>query len=147
MISAVSVAELPKVAELIRRAVLQSVDASDQEKGAFLENIGRNLVWSRDHAELAIHLKSCMGANIVGVVLVKNHWNLCHLFVEPSWQRRGIGKSLISEAIAQCRGKTSRPTIRLNSSRNAVAFYEALGFTRVKDAPAPYSGMQFEYAL
>jgi GNAT superfamily N-acetyltransferase len=147
MIGTVSIAELPEVAGLIRRVVLQSVDANDQEKAAFLENIQKNLVWCQDHAQLAVHLKFCAGAAIVGVVLVKNYWNLCHLFVEPSWQRRGVGTSLIHEAIAQCRGKAPQSAIRLNSSRNAVSFYEALGFVRVQDAPAPYTGMQFEYVL
>jgi GNAT superfamily N-acetyltransferase len=146
MIGEVTVEELPEVARVIRRTVLHSVDATELEKAAFLANIERNLAWCRTHSE-AVHLKFSADAAIVGMVLVKDYWNLCHLFVDPAWQRRGIGKSLIAEAIARCRGKATRPAIRLNASRNAVSFYEALGFVRVLDAPAPYAGIQFEYVL
>jgi GNAT superfamily N-acetyltransferase len=78
---------------------------------------------------------------------VKEHWNLCHLFVDPASQRRGIGTALVAEAIARCRGRSPRGRLRLNAARNAVPFYERLGFTRVPDAPAPFAGMQFEYLL
>jgi GNAT superfamily N-acetyltransferase len=147
MIADVATADLPDVAALIERAVACSVDATDAEKAEFRANIARNLAWWRDHGEEAVHLKFSAAGTLAGVVLVKEHWNLCHLFVDPAAQRRGIGTALIGEAIARCRGRSPRDRLRLNAARNAVPFYERLGFTRVPDAPAPFAGMQFEYLL
>jgi len=147
MIADVAIADLPDVAALIERAVARSVDAPDEEKAEYRANIARNLAWWRDHGDEAVHLKFSDGGALAGVVLVKEHWNLCHLFVDPASQRRGIGTALVKEAIARCRGRSPRGRLRLNAARNAVPFYEALGFTRVTDAPAPFAGMQFDYLL
>jgi GNAT superfamily N-acetyltransferase len=147
VIADVAAADLPDVAALIERAVACSVDATDAEKAEFRANIARNLAWWRDHGTDAVHLKFSAAGTLAGVVLVKEHWNLCHLFVDPAAQRRGIGTALVNAAIARCRGRSPRGRLRLNAARNAVSFYERLGFTRVPDAPAPFAGMQFEYAL
>ena len=55
--------------------------------------------------------------------------------------------ALMEAAIAACRARMVRPYVRLNSARNAVGFYERLGFVRVPDAPAACAGMQFELPL
>jgi GNAT superfamily N-acetyltransferase len=67
-------------------------------------------------------------------VLVKNFWNLCSLFVEPSYHRRGVGRSLIQEAVKQCAARNEWPYLRVNAAPNAVQFYSAIGFTKVEDA-------------
>jgi GNAT superfamily N-acetyltransferase len=147
MIADVAIADLPTVAALIERAVERSVDATAEEKAAYRTNIAGNLAWWRDHRAEAVHLKFSAAGVLAGVVLVKEHWNLCHLFVDPAAQRRGIGTALVREAIARCRGRSARGRLRLNAARNAVPFYERLGFTRVPDAPAPFADVQFEYLL
>jgi len=147
MIDDIAIADLPAVAALIERAVARSVDATDGEKAEYRANIARNLAWWRDHGREAVHLKFSEAGTLAGVVLVKEHWNLCHLFVDPASQRRGIGTALVEEAIARCRGRAPRGRLRLNAARNAVPFYERLGFTHVPDAQASIAGMQFEYRL
>jgi GNAT superfamily N-acetyltransferase len=147
MIADVTIADLPAAVALIERTVARSVDATDPEKAEYRANIARNLAWWRDHGAEAVHLKFSVRGALAGVVLVKEHWNLCHLFVDPASQRRGIGTALVEAAIARCRGRSPRGRLRLNAARNAVPFYERLGFTRVPDAPAPFAGMQFEYLL
>ena len=85
---------------------------------------------------------------IVGVVLVKNFWNLCSLFVDPTVQWRGIGRLLIESAIEPCRGRSPRSAIWLNASPNAVTFYRHMGFApRVSDRILPPGFEAMEYAL
>ena len=68
-------------------------------------------------------------------MLVKRFWNLCSLFVEPSYHRRGIDRGLMQEAVRQCEAQGERrPYVRVNSAPNAVDFYRSLGFTLLKDA-------------
>jgi GNAT superfamily N-acetyltransferase len=66
---------------------------------------------------------------LVGVVEVRD---LCHvslLFVSGAQQRQGIGKALISQAVAACRrGNQATTTVTVNASPNSVAAYERYGF-------------------
>ncbi|MFD2271642.1 GNAT family N-acetyltransferase [Undibacterium arcticum] len=110
------------------------------------KNIRQNLDWWSQHRDQAVHLKFSVHGRIVGVVLVKNFWNLCNLFVAPAQHGQGIGRALTFAAIERCRGKTERPALRLNSSRNAVGFYEGIGFVRtVTDTPPPQGCTPLEH--
>jgi len=145
MLRAVTVADLPEIDSLIERSVLQTLEAPAIDKAHYLQRIRQNLAWWKDNPDLAVHLQFSSDATPVGVILVKNFWNLCHLFVDPFRQRTGIGSALVQAAIEQCRGRTSRPAVRVNSSRNAIPFYRSKGFVVVHEAPPPYTGLQFEY--
>jgi GNAT superfamily N-acetyltransferase len=148
MIVAVQAAEAAEVAHFIERVIRASVDASDSEKEAFIVHTRRNVEQWAEGAIEALHLKSVDASGALqGVVMAKQHWNLCHLFVAPAAQGQGLGRALMEAAIAACRERRVRPAIRLNAAPNAVGFYEHLGFVRVPDAPAPYAGMQFELPL
>ncbi|AIY42420.1 hypothetical protein LT85_3262 [Collimonas arenae] len=93
-----------------------------------IHNVHQNLDWWLANREHCCHLKYTRDGQTVAVVLVKNFWNLCSLFVVPELHRQGIGRALILAAIQQCRALTDRSAIRLNSAPNAVAFYESIGF-------------------
>jgi GNAT superfamily N-acetyltransferase len=147
MIEPISVAELTDVGVFIERVVLLAVEASDEEKTVFVENIRENLAkWSADPSS-ALHLKFVQSGTLVGVVMVKSYWNLCHLFVAPEFHGRGIGRALLKAAIDACRGRSPRGSLRLNASRNAATFYEHVGFRLVPDAPPPFAGVQYELKL
>ncbi len=64
------------------------------------------------------------GTSIVGVAEVRdrNHLNL--LFVEPSLQRKGIGRKLFNDLIS----RVCEYEITVNSSLNAIAAYTKYGF-------------------
>jgi len=58
----------------------------------------------------------------VGEIRDKNHLNL--LFVEPSLQKKGIGRKILSELIRNIESNK----ITVNSSLNAVGAYKKFGF-------------------
>ena len=54
-------------------------------------------------------------------------------YVRPAWQRRGIGRSFMSSAIAASRGRVSRFLVVVAEANAAgVAFYRAMGFIPVE---------------
>ena len=147
MIEPIALHEVSQVAALIERAVRTSGMAADAEKEYFLENIRSNLELWQQNPGNALHLKFIRNGELVGVVMVKSFWNLCHLVVEPEYQKHGIGKALMEAALVACRDRSPRKYVRLNSSRNARKFYKRLGFTLVPDAPAAYAGVQYEFTF
>lgn len=113
-----------------------------------VQNTADNVDWWLQNPAECVHLKYMAGGRIVGVVLVKNFWNLCSLFVEPSMQGQGIGRMLLESAIAACRGRSNRSAVWLNASPNAVPFYRHIGFTpRASDRVMPPGFAAMEYAL
>jgi GNAT superfamily N-acetyltransferase len=51
------------------------------------------------------------------------------VFVDPQWSRKGVGTSLLSRALTIA-ASTPR-SVRLESTLNAVSFYECLGFRQI----------------
>ncbi|MGB7193839.1 MAG: GNAT family N-acetyltransferase [Collimonas pratensis] len=111
-----------------RIIVAEKVTGDPALQAELIHNVHQNLDWGLANREHCCHLKYTRDGRIVAVVLVKNFWNLCSLFVTPELHRQGIGRALILAAVQHCRALSERPSIRLNSAPNAVAFYAALGF-------------------
>jgi GNAT superfamily N-acetyltransferase len=87
--------------------------------------------WASDPGQ-SMHLKytldDSLGGAIGGIILVKKYWNLQLLYVEPRYQGRGIGRALIQAVLPECRVRSPRGKLLVNSSSVAVPFYSALGF-------------------
>lgn len=137
-------AAVPEDAESVRalmhRVVASSVEASLRQ--SIMENVEANVsVWLGRPLE-CVHLVARIDDSIVGVVLVKDFWNLCSLFVEPSAQGRSVGRLLVEAAAAECRGKSPKNALFLNAYPSAVGFYERLGFTPKQSAQSLPSGIQ-----
>ncbi|CAH0445252.1 GNAT family N-acetyltransferase [Ralstonia pseudosolanacearum] len=62
---------------------------------------------------------------LTGMIELKEGRHVAMLFVAPGWQRRGVGKRLLSAALEQAR--TNVVTVR--ASLASVAAYERYGFT------------------
>ena len=75
---------------------------------------------------------------IVGFVGVRDNRHLYHLFVAEPHHHCGIARRLWEFASLECRERGHAGAFTVNSSNNAVAIYERLGFRRT--APIQYSG-------
>jgi len=114
-----------------------------------IENVCNNLAFWNDRPERCVHLVAESDGVLVGVVLVKEFWNLCSLFVAPEHQGRGLGRRLVLEAIAACREGSREQAIYLNAAPNAVAFYVALGFELRESKqrlPPGFKAMRYQLA-
>jgi GNAT superfamily N-acetyltransferase len=66
---------------------------------------------------------------LIGLVEIRNPCHVSLLFVLGAWQRQGIGKELVGEAVAYCRRWEPDTTVMtVNASPNSVAAYESFGF-------------------
>jgi GNAT superfamily N-acetyltransferase len=146
-IHAATVDQRDAIAQLIERVIADSVDASAEQKSAFVANTRDNLVKWAAAPDSSFHLTATGADELVGVVLVRDYWNLCHLFVAPEHQGRGLGRKLLEAALSACKCQSSRGIVRLNSSRNALGFYRHIGFVAVADAPPHLRGVQLECRL
>jgi GNAT superfamily N-acetyltransferase len=83
-------------------------------------------------------LLALSGDDIVGMVEMRNGRHVSLLFVDPEFQGRGVGGELLERALDSCR--TADPhlkTVTVNSSPNALAAYERMGFV----ATGPQQGI------
>ena len=144
------VAESADAAEIkaFMARVIAGVIPDEALAAEMAQNTAANVDWWLQNPAQTVHLKCMAEGRIVGVVLVKNFWNLCSLFVEPSMQGQGIGRMLLETAIAACRGRCDRGAVWLNASPNAVSFYRHIGFSpRASDRPLPPGFAAMEYTL
>ena len=56
------------------------------------------------------------------------------LYVLPEWQRKGLGKKLLSHTLRKMRGKGYKSAVLVTAEKNvgACKFYEKFGFTERK---------------
>lgn len=130
--------DVPELKLFMASVIAERVTQEEPLLSEIVGNVSGNVDWWLDHQDQCVHLKCTLNGSIVGVVLVKEFWNLCSLFVSPSLQGRGLGRSLLAAAVDTCRGRSPKGAIWLNSSPNAVAFYERAGFVaRESNQPMP----------
>jgi GNAT superfamily N-acetyltransferase len=132
-IEAIQTTDESSLEAMMLRTIKTSVRVDEVEMNEIVANVLANMRWAFDHPQQCVHLKCVDDGRIVGVVLVKKFWNLCSLFVEPSYHRRTVGRRLIQEAVKQCAARSELAYLRVNAAPNAVEFYSALGFTPVED--------------
>lgn len=62
-------------------------------------------------------------------------FDLAHLFVDPAFMRRGVGKALFDAIVALIR-REGATTLRIEADPHATGFYERQGAARTGDAPS-----------
>lgn len=71
-----------------------------------------------------------MGAEIIGCIGMRNHSHLYHLFIAETRQGQGLAHKLWQQALDFCEVQGNAGCYTVNSSNNAVAVCQALGFVR-----------------
>ena len=66
-------------------------------------------------------------------------WSLEHLWVEPEFLGRGVGRALVERALALARAVHPGP-VAAEADPNAAGFYRRLGARQVGAVPAPMPG-------
>ena len=71
---------------------------------------------------------------IVGIIEVRENNHVGWLFVDKRFQRTGVGRHLLKNAVELCKERDNTVNrITVNSSPNAVAAYRRFGFRAVED--------------
>jgi GNAT superfamily N-acetyltransferase len=124
-----AVEDAQAIRDFMAQVIVSSVAGTPEVHRETIANVNRNLGIWLEQPERCVHLKAVDddGA-LLGVILVKDSWNLCSLFVDPALHRRGIGRALVEAAAGRCRGRGPHQQLMLNAATNAVSFYERLGF-------------------
>ncbi len=144
-ISIVTHKDIDPIISIAQLAMHESVEASIETKDKLLISIQQDI--ERYLTRPSSYLKYTDG-KIAGYILIKEYWNLAHLFVAPSAHRKGIGKALWSSALRICKKENTEGFIRVNSSLNAVTFYRKLGFSNfTPEQPTPEFAVPLIYRL
>ncbi|NML87427.1 GNAT family N-acetyltransferase [Polaromonas sp.] len=122
-------ADLPELLALVRDVLTTSLDASAASIRSLKDNAVKNEIWADAHPDKCVHLVAAVEGAVVGVVMIKEHWNLCNLFVHPSMHRQGVGNVLLRRAVEAARGVNSSRPIELYAVPAATGFYRRIGFT------------------
>ncbi len=133
---------------MIETAIRERVVHSEQDAQGLVAVIDAILRgWELDRSE-SVHLKYVLDGKVVGVALVKDFWNLSTLFVAPAHHRQGIGRALIAAVVRECKPRSSKPVLKVNSSTVAVTFYLSLGFRQMGPGlDRPGGCVPLEYAF
>ena len=111
------------------RVIAESVPQDEALLADLRANVEGHVDWWLAHPGDAVHLQATDEGRLVGVVLVKQFWNLCSLFVDPESQGQGVGRALVDAAVARCAGRSPKQALTLNAAPGAIGFYRAIGFT------------------
>ena len=100
---------------------------SEQAKQIFYHSVTAISIRNAIKTNVCYHVAEHNGA-LIGVIGIRDHTHLYHLFVEGSAQKQGIGQRLWQVALANNLSGASVTQITVNSADSALPFYRKLGF-------------------
>lgn len=133
---------------LLDLVIHESLDATVHDIPSIIENVNDNVdLWIAD-AHNIVHLVAEANGELVGVIMIKEFWNFCSLFVDPAHQRKGIGRQLVHAALERCKGRSPHGAVHLHANDEALGFYLALGFeVKNPSKPAPVGSTAMKMSL
>ena len=115
---------------------------SGQGNHEFLKFIEPESIHVRSEKDHVVYVaEDTMLKRIVGILEIKNFYHIALLFVEKSYQHKGIGRLLL-EKVKVSSTEKSVHEITVNSSPNAVSAYQSYGFT-ILDAEKEKNGIRY----
>ena len=132
------------VCDLVSRVFAEFVapDYTDEGIREFMNYAEPNRMVERSQGN-HFALVATLLREIVGVIEVRDHTHISLLFVDPRYQRIGIGTELLQRSLEICRShKPALSEITVNSSPYAVPVYRKLGF-RERGAEWEVKGIRF----
>lgn len=87
------------------------------------------------------HLKSAL--HFSNFTIEAGHW-MEHLFIQPSFIGKGLGKKLFEHCLKLCRSKNISK-LKILADPNAKGFYLKLGCNYIKDCPSSIEGRTTPY--
>lgn len=126
-INEIGIEDVDKLKSIASRCLIESIDLDEYDRVNLIAHTASNIDQFSVQQE-RVFLKFARGDDILGYILIKEHWNLSDLFVLPEHQRSGIGRQLLLSAIELAKKRTNRGYIWVNSSLIAENFYRAHGF-------------------
>ena len=142
-------ADAAAIKGFMARVIAEAVTREEPVHSEMAANTAANVDWWLASPGSAVHLTAVRGGELVGVVLVKDFWNLCSLFVEPALHGQRIGSRLLQAAVDACTARGTRDAILLNAAPRAIPFYARHGFVPRESArplPAGFAAMQLKLA-
>lgn len=95
---------------------------------AFLKTIEPSAISGYITAENIMYQVAFVDNELTGVIAIRDHHHLLHLFVAPTFQRQGIAERLWLFAKEQAIEAGNRDGFTVNSTPYAVPVYERFGF-------------------
>ena len=109
----------------------------------FLSKISPTTLLEVNKGENSFVIVARQKNTLIGMLAVCNKSHVALIFVDSQHQGKGIGKSLIDEAIKICKERNPELTaITVSSSTNSKTFYEGIGFT-VQGEEVDEDGMRY----
>lgn len=130
-------ADAPALSELAFRSKAHWGYSPDQLE-AWRENLTLSSDWMSLHP---IHVAEIDGRIVGFFALLAEHgqWKLEHFWVAPEAMGQGVGRSMLTHAMAVAKQVGARELI-IDSDPNAEGFYRACGAVRIASLPAPIEG-------
>jgi ribosomal protein S18 acetylase RimI-like enzyme len=123
--------DVPAVAALLEELAREHIlrEFAPKARELFLSKNNAHSILELGRKGFGYHVATTKG-RIIGFVGTRDTTHLYHLFVANEFQRQGLGRRLWDTARADCMASGNRGTFTVNSSNNAIAIYERLGFVR-----------------
>ena len=137
--------EEQQIYQLIVRVFYQQVAPVYSANGItrFLNMLSPQRLTEMNNGEDSFVIIARDQSRLAGILSVINNSHIALIFVEPSYQGKGIGKQLIAQAIKLCRKrKPEISEITVSSSPNSRSFYEDVGF-ETTDNEINEAGMRY----
>ena len=132
----------------LRRSIMEVCKSDHQDHLPTLERWLRNKTpqrfrgWLSERDNFMVVATSAMTLCGVGAVRKNGDLGLC--YVDPAWQRRGVGSSLLAALESKARA-WGTPELWLTSTRTARDFYARHGYTFVESKSGPGYGVLHDY--